>query len=148
MASDLFLKDLKLTRRSFDQQVSDRDHVDLISFAGGDLQTVSSRSNLMQAIINRLFTRKGELAKLGHPEYGSRLHRLVGELNNIRIKGLAELYIRQSLSGEPRVAEIIEISFSQPSRGDDRTMLKTQISLKPAGSDEPLTLVIPISLEG
>ena len=81
---------------------SDRDPVDLLSAAGGDVQTVTGRENLAQAIVNRLLTRRGELTGLGHPDYGSRLHLLVGELNNARTRGLAELYIRDSLAQEPR----------------------------------------------
>ena len=111
MTNDRLLQDLKLTRRDFDQQVSDRDTVDLITSASGDLQTVSARANLGQAIINRLFTRKGELTKLGHPGYGSRLYQLIGELNNTRVKGLAELYIRESLAAEERIEAITRIDL-------------------------------------
>ncbi|MGV2388060.1 MAG UNVERIFIED_CONTAM: hypothetical protein LVR29_06225 [Microcystis novacekii LVE1205-3] len=38
----------------------------------GDLGAIEGQTNLRQAILNRLLTRKGELAKLGHPDYGSR----------------------------------------------------------------------------
>ncbi len=148
MSNDNLLKDLNLTRRSFDQQVSDRESVDLIPSDRGDLQTISSRANLAKAIINRLFTDKGELSKLGHSNYGSRLHQLIGEMNNTRIRGLAEIYIRECLAMESRIEEITQISFEQPSQGIDRSMLKVTISVKPVGQENEITLTIPIYLEG
>lgn len=147
MAEDVYRRDLKLTRRSFDQLLSDREAVDLIANGGGDLETVSGRANLAQAIINRLFTRKGELARLGHPNYGSRLHQLVGELNANRARGRAEIYIRECLAQEPRIAEIVEIAFAAPGRGEDRSTLLVQIVVRPVAG-EPLTLVAPIQLGG
>lgn len=148
MANDILRQDLKLTRRDFDRLVSDRESVDLIVSASGDVQTVSDRANLAQAIINRLFTRKGELRRLGHPEYGSRLYQLIGELNNPRIKGLAELYIRESLAAESRIEAITRIEFAPPSRGADRDMLSITVFVKPVGQDDPLSVSLPINLGG
>lgn len=116
-------KDLKLTRRAFDQMTSDREFVDLSAGTGGDLDTTTGRANLAQAIINRLLTRRGELAQLGHPEYGSRLHELVGELNNLRLRALAELYIRDCLAQESRIEKVRYVTFEPPDRGIDRNML-------------------------
>lgn len=141
-----YLKDIKLSLRSFDVQVSDRDYVDFEATAGGDLRTVSARDNLAQAIINRLLTRKGELAKLGHPNYGSRLHLLVGELNNIRLQGLAEIYIREALAAERRIEKIVSVTFAPPVRGADRDMLKVEIRVRPFGSDQDLSIALPISI--
>ncbi len=148
MPDEILLKDLQITRRAFDQQVSDRDSVDLVASASGDLETVSGRANLAQAIINRLFTRKGELAKLGHPNYGSRLYTLIGEFNNTRIRGLAEIYIREALAQEPRIQEITRMTFARPSRGIDRNVLEATITVKPIGEQSELTFTIPINLEG
>ncbi|HXO21723.1 MAG TPA: hypothetical protein VOA87_17560, partial [Thermoanaerobaculia bacterium] len=46
-----------------------------------DLEVAAGLDNLTQAIANRLKTRRGELGPLGHPEYGSRHHELIGEPN-------------------------------------------------------------------
>lgn len=148
MADDLFHRDLRLTRRSFDQVLSDRDKVDLELSATGDVATVNGRANLAQAIINRLFTRLGELTRLGHPTYGSRLHSLVGERNVTRARGLAEIYIRECLGQEPRIAEIVEIAFAPPSRSEERSTLRVQIIVRPVGDEQPLSLVLPIGLGG
>ena len=138
------MKDLKLTRRDFDHQTSDREGVDLVRSPSGDLTTVEGRPLLAQAIINRLLTRKGELAALGHPTYGCRLYELVGELNNARTRGRAELYIRESLAQEPRIAEITEVAFALPDRQLGRNTLTAAISLVPVGDHNPLTVEVPI----
>ena len=147
MADEPFYKDIQLTRRAFNQRTSDRDYVDLISSFNKDVQTVSGRSNLAQAIINRLLTRKGELSKLGHPQYGSRLYLLVGELNNIRLRGLAEIYIREALNQEQRIEEITFVNIEPPSRAT-RDELIAHIGLKPVGGEDEISLSIPINLGG
>src|SRR3954465_2254572 len=104
-------KDIKLTSRSFDQLTSDREYVSLISGTGGDLDITVGRPDLVQAVINRLLTRLGELTQLGHPDYGSRLHELVGELNNLRLRALAEVYIRDCLKQERRIEKVRNVRF-------------------------------------
>lgn len=148
MADDLFHRDLWLTGRAFDQVLADRDKVDLGVSSTGDVATVTGRANLAQAIVNRLFTRQGELARLGHPTYGSRLHSLIGERNVTRAQGLAQIYIRESLGQEPRIAEIVQIAFDPPSRGQERSTLRVQIIVRPAGGEPPLSIVLPIALGG
>jgi hypothetical protein len=60
--------------------------------------------NLAQAVILRLLTPRGELAPLGHPDFGSRLHELIGQENNTARRNLAKLFILEALKLEPRVA--------------------------------------------
>ena len=134
MTDNLGQIDLHLTRRQPGIEVSDREAVDLRTSTGGDLVKITGRANLAQSIINRLLTRKGELSQLGHSSYGSRLYELIGEPNNTRTRGLAELYIRESLKQERRIEEITEITFTAPSRtGEDREELKITINVKPVG---------------
>ncbi|MBZ5724657.1 MAG: GPW/gp25 family protein [Acidobacteriia bacterium] len=144
MADDSFLTDLRLTRRSFDQQVSNRQEVDLTVTAGGDVGLVSGRENLAQAMVNRLFTRQGELSRLGHAGYGSRLHLLVGELNNARTRGLAEIYVRECLAQERRIEKVTRVKTEPPSRGVDRDTLYITVTVKPVNGSRPLTLTIPV----
>lgn len=149
MSNDPLHRDLKISRRIFDRMTSDRQYVDLELAASGDLATVSGRENLAQAIINRLLTRRGDLAALGHPDYGSRLHTLIGELNNVRLRGRAELYIRECLAQEPRIAEIVRIAFAAPDRHDTRSDLQVEITIKPIpvpGEDERnLSIFLPLN---
>ncbi|MEM0995718.1 MAG: GPW/gp25 family protein [Bacteroidota bacterium] len=147
MAENTFQKDLKITPRSFDRRVSDRTYVDLETTARGDLATVEGRENLVQALINRLLTRQGELNTLGHPRYGSRLHTLVGEPNNLRVRGLADAYIREAIAREKRIEKVNFIRFNAPGRGDKISTLEVTLGVKPVG-DEPITIFIPINLEG
>jgi len=112
-----------------------------------DLNRVYGRKNLAQAIVNRFYTRRGELTKLGHPFYGSRLYLLMGEPNNIRTRKLAELYIRECLEQESRIAEIKEIRFESPSRDlDKRNVLLTTIILQPVGESTDLSIQLAINL--
>ena len=146
MTTDLFL-----TRRSLGSQSSDRFAVDLAA-AGGDLRLMRGRANLAQAIVNRLLTRRGELADLGHPDYGSRLYQLIGEPNTRRTLALADLYIRESLADEERVAEVAAIRVTPPAmRVDLRNVLEISISVRPAAElaeQELLTLSLTMNLEG
>lgn len=146
MTTDLFL-----TRRSLGSQSSDRFAVDLAA-AGGDLRLTGGRANLAQAIVNRLLTRRGELVDLGHPDYGSRLYQLIGEPNTRRTQALADLYIRESLADEERVAEVAAIRVTPPAmRADLRNVLEISISVRPAAElaeQELLTLSLTMNLEG
>ena len=137
--------DLALTRRAFGDQSSDRQYVDFRAYRG-DLVLASVRANLTQAILNRLFTRQGALTGLGHPDYGSRLYQLIGEPNTQRTRILAEMYIRESLAGEPRIAEIVALTFEPFSmRADKRFILEVNLVIRPV-DDEPLTITVGLNL--
>jgi hypothetical protein len=129
--------------QTFDIQLSPGE----LGQAGGDLGTVDGRSNLTQAILNRFYTRQGELAALGHPDYGSRLHLLLGEMNNARTRKLAELYIRECLAQESRIAAILHLAFEPPSRDPEkRNTLIATLALQPIDQSPPLTLQIAVNL--
>src|SRR5262249_49594066 len=57
-----------------------------------DLAVVKGKANLVQSLILRLKTERGELAPLGHANYGSRHHQLVGEPNTEHNRNLLKLY--------------------------------------------------------
>jgi phage baseplate assembly protein W len=140
-------KDLQLTQRGFNWESSDRTVVDLeMTFTGGDLAIAQGRANLAQAIVNRLMTRQGELTELGHPEYGSRLYELLGEANNLRLRVLTEIYIRDCLAQETRIAEVQYVTLSPPVRGIDRSVLKVSLGILPIGETQGFRLTIPINI--
>lgn len=88
-----------------------------------DLGAISGRDNLGQAVLMRLLTPVGELAALGHPEYGSRLHELVGSQNTEAVRNLARLYILDSLRLEPRVEKVVEVTVRSAPREPGGTSL-------------------------
>lgn len=75
-----------------------------------DVGLVSGAENLGQAVMLRLLTPRGELAELAHPEYGSRLHELVGRPNTPTTRNLMKLFILESLKQEPRIEEVKKVS--------------------------------------
>src|SRR6266478_4671890 len=143
--------DLQLLR-NLDQRKSSRDpgH-DLITtprpgIGGKDLKTLSNTDNLVQALFLRFLTPQGELAVLGHPDYGSRLGDLIGELNNETTRNRAKLFVLEALGAEPRVKEVRSVAVT-PNKSE-RTQIDINISLKTIESDTPLNLVFPFFLEG
>ena len=111
----------------------------------GDLQIQSGFDNLGQAILHRLLTRKGELGDLGHPDYGSRLHELIGEPNNDRTRDLVKLYTKECISQESRVRDILSLTVNVQ-KGDLHVVL-LDVTLLPIKSNVPLNLVLPFYLE-
>ena len=82
---------------------------DLSNSSLGDLNQISEEMNLAQAILHRLRTIKGELADIGHPDYGSNLYDLVGEPNNQTTRDRLKNLVRSTIREEPRIKEIVKI---------------------------------------
>jgi phage baseplate assembly protein W len=118
---------------------------DLMVNIRGDLETIIGRENLGQAILHRLITRVGELGDLGHPHYGSRLHELIGEPNNERTHDLLRLYIKECLSQEPRVKEILSLKIDVPKENPYAALV--DLTILPIKSNLPMNLVFPFYLE-
>lgn len=110
-----------------------------------DIATVSGLDNLTQAIANRLKTRQGELADLGHPDYGSRHHELLGEPNVERTRNLVKLYVLQALRREPRITEVLEATV-RPEHDPPRETVRIELEVRVVGEATPLNLVVPFSL--
>ncbi len=111
-----------------------------------DLALTDGVEAIAQAIANRLKTRKGELAALGHPEYGSRHHELVGEPNVPRTRDLIKLYVLQALRDEPRIEKVLSATVA-PEHVPPRESVRITLSVRLVREATPLNLVIPFSLE-
>lgn len=111
-----------------------------------DLEILGRVDNLSQALLLRFLTEVGELTLLGHPNYGSRLFELIGELNNETNRNRAKLFVLEALQAEPRVKEIRSVVVTQ--NRADRTRMDISVSLLPLDSDTLLNLVFPFFLEG
>jgi phage baseplate assembly protein W len=109
-----------------------------------DLRVVSGEENLAQAIMMRLLTPRGELSALGHPEYGSRLHELIGRPNTETSRNLAKLFILESLKMEPRIEGQVTVVV-EPAR-DGRGRVKVALQVRPVGASKVVTIG-PFTLE-
>ena len=77
--------------------------------AGGDLALARGNDNIVQALTLRLRVRKGELAPLGWPDYGSRLHELIGEPDLPRTHLKLQVFARQAVEADPRVRKVLSV---------------------------------------
>lgn len=113
-----------------------------------DLAVQTGVANLVQSLIVRVLTERGELAPLGHPEYGSRHHQLIGEPNTVSNRNLLKLYMIECIKQEPRIASILQIDV-QPGVGlQHRDEVDVKVMLQVKGVRDPVSLVIPFSFAG
>lgn len=111
-----------------------------------DLLVASKVRAVEQLLVNRLMTHKGELAPLGHPEYGSRHHELIGEPNVERTRNLIKLHILEALGHEPRVQEVLSCKVYAP-HDPPRDQVRVEMVVRLIDEPNPLNLVLPFSLE-
>jgi phage baseplate assembly protein W len=122
-----------------------------------DFDVASNRTNLEQAIITRLLTPRGELAPLGHPEYGSRLHELIGRENNDTTRNLMKLFILEALQLEPRIQSKADVTVTPaetrppaPGKGARNVTLVSRVNVeivvRPVGETDTVTIG-PFTLE-
>jgi phage baseplate assembly protein W len=83
---------------------------------GGDLSLVTGVENVVQGLWLRLRVHQGELARLGWPLFGSRLHELVGEPNNARTHVKLMAFAREAIERDPRVTEVRSLAVRVLSR--------------------------------
>jgi phage baseplate assembly protein W len=112
-----------------------------------DLGLVSGRANLVQALLLRLKTERGELEPLGLPNYGSRHHSLIGEPNTETTRNLIKLHVLECLRQEPRI-RVLKIAVKPGPGREDRDKVDIDLSLQAADLPGPLNLVVPFSLAG
>ena len=110
-----------------------------------DLDILTRNENLVQALLLRFLTPAGSLTLLGHPDYGSRLFELIGELNNETNRNKAKLFTLEALQAEPRVKEVVSVVVTQSQK--DRAQIDIKVSLLPIDSDTLLNFVFPFFLE-
>jgi phage baseplate assembly protein W len=123
-------------------RITDGRHEDLDVVAE---QSVGGIDNAVQSVVHRIKTVAGELADLGHPEYGSRHHELIGEPNVDRTRHLIKLYVLQALRDEPRVEKVLSVSVA-PEHRPPRETVRIELALRVQGEPTVLNLVLPFSL--
>lgn len=112
-----------------------------------DLTTVSRERAADQLLANRLKTQRGELAALGHPEYGSRHHELIGEPNTERTRTLIKMHVLEALSHEPRIEEILDCTVSA-AHTPPRDTVRIELTVRLHRVSTPRSLVVPFNLLG
>jgi phage baseplate assembly protein W len=118
---------------------------DLLPDQAGDLDLATGVDNIVQALTLRLLVRRGELAPLGWPDYGSRLHELIGEPNIRRTHLRLMAFAREAVEADPRVAEVRQIR-ARALRGErDTVRLELEVSL--IVEPTPANLVFDVNLE-
>jgi phage baseplate assembly protein W len=110
-----------------------------------DLGVVRDLDAAEQLLANRLKTQMGELAPLGHPDYGSRHHELIGEPNVQRTRNLIKLYVLDALSREPRVEKVLDVKVYAP-HDPPRDQVRIELDVLLIGEPNPLNFVVPFSL--
>ena len=111
-----------------------------------DADLVAGIDNAVQAVIHRIKTLKGELAALGHPEYGSRHHELIGQPNVERTRALIKLHVLDAMRHEPRVVKVLACDVT-PAHRPPRDVVRITMTMQMVDEIEPRNLVVPFSLE-
>lgn len=70
-----------------------------------DIATLGGRENLAQALTLRLLIPRGSLAGLGHSQYGSRLHEIIGRPKTETLRNLCRVFVLETVAQEPRVED-------------------------------------------
>lgn len=109
-----------------------------------DFITREGKENLAQAVILRLLTPRGELTALGHPQYGARVHELIGRENNASTRNLLKLYVLDALQHEPRIEKIQELKVT--TIPGNRSTLDLLLQVKPVGVSD-LVQIGPFSID-
>jgi phage baseplate assembly protein W len=134
----LFGDDLELYSRN--------ETYDLRPNGAGDLGLAQGNENIIQALTLRLRVRRGELAPLGWPAYGSRLHELIGEPNINRVHVRLMAYARSAIEEDPRVAEVSEVTARV--LPGERDMVRLTMDIQLIDQPNPSNMVFDFDLEG
>lgn len=110
-----------------------------------DIARVTGVENIQQSIINRIMTRRGELNELGHMEYGSRHHDLIGEPNTKNNRNLIKFHILECLSHEPRIERILKADVKIDTVSPNQVEIHLEIKIIEVSS--PINIIVPFNFE-
>ena len=116
-----------------------------VSAQAADLGTLSSRENLAQALILRLLTPRGALASLGHSQYGSRLHDLIGQRKTAALRALCRAFVLEVVAQEPRVeSRAVALTFDEDEERFDSFVFTLSVASVTGG--DPVALGLELGL--
>jgi phage baseplate assembly protein W len=116
---------------------------DLLPDYQGDIALTQSTDNISQALTLRILVRRGELTRLGWADFGSRVHELIGEPNNLRTRTRLMAFARSAIEGDPRVVEVTNVK-AEPT---ERSLVRLEMDVQLISEPNPLNLVVDIDLE-
>ena len=114
--------------------------------ASGDIARASGNDNIIQALTMRLRVRNGELTLLGWPDFGSRLHELIGEPDLPRTRLKAQVFARDAVEADPRVLKVEAVDVLR--LAGERQVLRLMLTVRVVGLPQPLNLVYALALDG
>ena len=106
-------------------------------------QLSSNKDNVVQALRNRLRTRKGGL--FGHDDYGSSLPELIGQPLDDRTVKLAKLYFIEAVVSDPRISELKDVKVVEDMQNYAIILSGTAVAID---NYSEINLVYPFSLNG
>jgi phage baseplate assembly protein W len=117
-----------------------------VGASGGDIALASGNDNIVQALTLRLRVRQGELAPLGWPDFGSRLHELIGEPDLARTRLKAQVFARDAVEADPRVQKVQAVDIVRIP--GERQVLRLAMDIRVIDQPQPLNLVFELALDG
>ena len=149
--TDVFGTDLRVVLGPPTMAAHDSESLDLRLGAGNvdrlldGPELLSGRHNLGQALILRLLTPRGALADLGHANYGSRLHELIGTRKTESSRALCKAYVLEVIAQEPRVNDkAVAFTFDIASEGPSE--LRFSVTVQPVDGSAPLAVGLGVEL--
>lgn len=100
---------------------------------------------LQQSLVLRLLTPQGSLRDLGHGEYGSRLHELIGQENAEAARLRARSHVIQCLAQEPRIEKVLSLEVETPA-SDAADRLRIHVRVLAVGGGDPIALGLEVGL--
>lgn len=110
-----------------------------------DLEVVSGRENLAQALVLRLLTPVGSLTALGHAGYGSRLQELIGRGKDDATRNMARVFVLEAVAAEPRVrSTAVSLQFHPEQETADSLVFTLVVA--PVDGGEPVAVTATVGL--
>lgn len=110
-----------------------------------DFSLVETRENLAQALLLRLLTPRGALGGLGHGDYGSRLHELIGRRKTNELRALAKTFVLETVAQERRVEpKLVDFRFEPDEERVDSFAFTLAVS--PVSGGDPVELGLEVAL--
>jgi phage baseplate assembly protein W len=110
-----------------------------------DLASVGGRENLAQALLLRLLTPRGTLAALGHAEYGSRLHELIGRRKTEEQRNLCRAFVLDAVAQEARAEpKAVDLRFELDQERFDNFVFT--LAVRPIAGGDAVGLSLEVGL--